>query len=94
MGVLMPDKKLLPLNLMPLDIEFTLNPYAMYSSLPMSSGTLMADSQGSRSYIVTNLEMYTHMIFFEQEVHRSLESIVAEHGIFLHFNSFYYAPTT
>jgi hypothetical protein len=34
------------------------------------------------------------MIFFEQEVHRSLESIVAEHGIFLHFNSFYQAPVT
>jgi hypothetical protein len=34
------------------------------------------------------------MFFFEQEIHRSLETVVAEHGIFLHFNSFYLAPVT
>lgn len=28
MGVLMPDKKLLPLSLLPLEVEFTINPYA------------------------------------------------------------------
>ena len=29
-GVLMPDKKLLPLSLLPLEVEFTLNPQAFY----------------------------------------------------------------
>ncbi len=32
MGVLMPDKKLLPLSLMPLEVEFTMNPYAFYGA--------------------------------------------------------------
>lgn len=32
------------------------------------------------------------MIFFEQEVHRALENVVAEHGIFFHIKSFYKAP--
>lgn len=26
----MPDKKMLPLSLMPLEVEFTVNPYAFY----------------------------------------------------------------
>jgi len=30
-GVLMPDKKLLPLSLLPLEVEFTLNPHAFYT---------------------------------------------------------------
>lgn len=34
------------------------------------------------------------MIFFEQEVHRALENVVAEHGIFFHMKSFYKAPDT
>lgn len=29
-GVLIPEKKLIPLNLMPLELEFTMNPYALY----------------------------------------------------------------
>jgi hypothetical protein len=32
LGLLMPEKKYLPLNLLPLDIEITFNPYALYSS--------------------------------------------------------------
>jgi hypothetical protein len=31
-GLLMPEKKLLPLNLLPLDIEIVFNPHALYSS--------------------------------------------------------------
>jgi len=31
-GLLMPEKKLLPLNLLPLDIEITLNQHAFYSN--------------------------------------------------------------
>lgn len=28
--MLMPDKKMIPLSLIPLEVEFTINPYAMY----------------------------------------------------------------
>lgn len=34
------------------------------------------------------------MLYFEQELHRSLESVVAENGIFIHFNTFTLAPIT
>jgi hypothetical protein len=40
----MPEKKMLPLSLMPLEVEFTLNPYALYPVGPNAA---------SRSYIVT-----------------------------------------
>jgi len=30
LGVMMPDKKLIPLSLMPLELELTLNPNALY----------------------------------------------------------------
>jgi len=33
-GVLIPEKKLIPLNLMPLELEFSMNPYALYCLLP------------------------------------------------------------
>lgn len=79
----MQDKKLLPLSLMPLEIEIVLNPYVM-----------RAVGHSSRAYEVSDFEMYGHMLFFEQEVHRSLEAVVAENGIFIHFNSFYLAPVT
>lgn len=36
--------------------------------------------------------MFAHMIFFEQDIHRSLEAAVAEHGIFIYCNSFHSAP--
>lgn len=36
-GVLQPDKKLIPMNLMPLEVEFTLNPHALYSNLAAGS---------------------------------------------------------
>lgn len=80
----MPDKKLLPLSLMPLDVEFTLNPHALFTNL----------STGNRKYVMQKFEIYSHMLFFEQEVHRSLEAVVAENGLFIHFNSFYQAPIT
>lgn len=54
-GLLMPDKKLLPTTLLPLDIEITLNPYALYSSGVDGAYSTRADMmsaarQGSRSY--------------------------------------------
>lgn len=78
-GVLQPDKKLIPLNLIPLDIEIMFNPHALYSS----------SADGSREYRITEFNMYSHMIFFESEIHRSLEAAVAEHGIFLYCNGFH-----
>lgn len=39
-----------------------------------------------------SFEIWTHTLFFEQELHRSLEAVVAEAGIFLHYNSFYLSP--
>lgn len=62
-GVLMPDKKLLPLGLMPLEIEVTLNPHALYSNL----------AGGSRDYTITDFNLYSHMVFFESEIHKQLE---------------------
>jgi hypothetical protein len=84
LGVLMPEKKLLPLSLMPLEVEFSLNPHALFSNI----------AAGTRSYTVSNFEIFAHTIFFEQQVHAALESIVAEQGLFIHYNSFYLAPVT
>lgn len=64
------------MSLMPLEVELTLNPHALYSNL---------STNGSRNYTVSKMELFSHVMFFEQEVHRSLEAVVAEHGIFLHF---------
>lgn len=81
-GVLMPTKKLIPMSLLPLEIEFTMNPHAFY---PVGTET-------KRGFKVTRFEIWTHTMFFEQELHRSLEAAVAESGVFLHYNSFYLAP--
>ena len=51
----MPDKKLIPLSLMPLEIEFGINPYALYS----------IGKETNRNYTITNFELYGHMLFFE-----------------------------
>lgn len=40
------------------------------------------------------MDMYAHIVTFEQEVFRSLESIIAEHGLFMHMKSFYLSPIT
>jgi len=81
-GVLMPDKKLLPLSLLPLEVELTVNPYGVYA----------AGAATSRQFTITKCEIFSHTLFFEQELHRSLEAIVAETGIFLHYQSFYLGP--
>jgi len=68
MGCLMPDKKMVPLSMIPLEVEFTLNPYALWTN----------DLNTKRDYFVTKFEIYAHTLFFEQDVHRALESITAE----------------
>jgi hypothetical protein len=64
LGVLMPDKKLLPLGLMPLEIEITLNPDALYSNMV----------GGSRNYIIKEFNLFSHVIFFESDIHKQLEA--------------------
>lgn len=78
----MPDKKLLPLGLMPLDIELFFNPHALYSNF----------ADGARDYVITDFNMYSHVIFFESDIHKQLEAQTAEHGLFLYCNSFHTAP--
>jgi len=55
LGLLMPEKKLLPLNLLPLDIEIVFNRHALYSS------TL----EGSRAYTIRDFYIYGNTLFFE-----------------------------
>jgi len=55
LGVLMPDKKLLPLSLLPLELELTVNPYGMYA----------VGNQVSRAFTITKCEIYSHTLFFE-----------------------------
>jgi hypothetical protein len=56
LGLLMPEKKLLPLNLLPLDIEITFNRTALYSS---------KKTNGSRAYVVKDFYIYGNTFFFE-----------------------------
>lgn len=75
LGLLMPDKKLLPLNLLPLDIEIVFNPYALYSSGTFNNAganaiSLAAENtnkltNGSRAYKINEFHIFSHMIFFE-----------------------------
>lgn len=81
-GLLMPEKKLIPLNLLPLDIEIVFNPHALYTTAELAT----------REYSITKFNMYAHMLFFEQEIHRTLEASVADHGLFIYCNSFHSAP--
>jgi hypothetical protein len=74
LGVFMPEKKLIPLSLLPLDIEITFNPHALYSS-GMSDGAVVFDgmakyprSQGSRDYVITDFALYANMTYFELEI--------------------------
>lgn len=66
-----------------MEVEFTLNPYAFYS---------VGEDANPRAYTVSKFWIYSHVLYFEQELHRSLESVVAANGLFIHFNSFYLGP--
>ncbi len=57
-GVLMPEKKFLPLSLLPLEVEFTVNPHALYTV--QAAGDVL-----DRSYTVTKCEIFCHTLFFE-----------------------------
>lgn len=58
----MPDKKLLPLSLIPLEVEFTINPHAMYS-MPFNATDPALVRE--RDFYITNVELYAHVLFFE-----------------------------
>lgn len=51
----MPDKKLLPLSLLPLEVEFTMNPQAFYP----------VGNMNNRQYTIETFEIWTHTLFFE-----------------------------
>ena len=38
--------------------------------------------------------MFAHTIFFEPSVQRSLESVVAAQGLYIHYNTYYLCPIT
>ena len=54
----MPEKKLLPLNLLPLDIEIVFNPHALYSSMSTMYN-------GKRNYQIKEFYIYGNTMFFE-----------------------------
>lgn len=99
-GVMMQDKKLIPLSLIPLEIELELNPYFMYCAGGMAPqmytgpGNEVTMAQSYRNYVLKDITLYSHVLEFEQEVHRSLEAIVVQHGIFIHYPTFYQGPVT
>jgi hypothetical protein len=56
----MPEKKLLPLSLMPLEVDFTLNPHALIAVHSSGYGMRL-----DRFYTMKRMEIYSHMVFFE-----------------------------
>jgi len=54
-GVLMPEKKFLPLSLLPLELELTVNPFAMYA----------AGQCTNRRFTISKCEIFSHTLFFE-----------------------------
>jgi hypothetical protein len=80
-------KKFVPLSFIPLDIEFTLNPHALYSSHSAEEG-------GKRNYTITKFELFSHILFFDSAVNNELETSIASYGFYLHCNSFQLAPVT
>ncbi len=59
-----------------------------------AQGATMPTGQYYRGYILNDINLYTHVLEFEQEVHRSLEAIVVQHGIFIHYPTFFEGPIT
>lgn len=60
----------------------------------VASNTFGSGFQNRRSYTVTDFDIFANVIMFEQEVHRALEQVVAEHGLFIHMKSFWMSNTT
>lgn len=81
LGILMPEKKLLPLGLLPLDIEIKFNEFALYSSLG-------SNDQGSRRYTISDFNLYSNVVYFESDIHKQIESQTAERGLFIYCNTF------
>jgi hypothetical protein len=93
---MMQDKKLIPLSLIPLEIELELNPYFMYCAGDQAPAIYTGPANAGpgkpisfRNYVLKDISLYSHVLEFEQEVHRSLEAIVVQHGIFIHYPTFY-----
>jgi hypothetical protein len=80
----MPTKRLIPLHILPLDVELTLSHHALYSS----------SATGSRKYIISRMELFSHILTFHSDVPRSIDEVVATQGIYFHLSTFYKAATT
>lgn len=71
LGVLMPEKKMLPLSLMPLEVEFTVNPYALYcvgsGVTPLDGSTVIGTLRDTnpRAFTITKFWLYSHVLSFE-----------------------------
>lgn len=67
----MPDKKMIPLSLMPLEVEFTMNPYAFYGvgsgQTPLAGGAIVGtlNDTNPRDYTVNKFWIYSHVLSFE-----------------------------
>lgn len=85
LGVMLPDKKFIPLSILPLNLELTLNPYALYLIGPTLANL-------TRNYIIRDIQLCGHMLTFDQEIHRSLETVIAQNGLMIHYNTFYLTP--
>jgi len=56
----MPEKKLLPLSLLPLEVDFTLSPHALMCGYTNGYGGSL-----NRNYTMKKMEIYSHLVFFE-----------------------------
>ena len=59
----MPDKKLIPLSILPLHLELTLNPYALYCAT--TSKVALENAQFNRDYVIKDITICGHMLTFE-----------------------------
>lgn len=73
-----------------------MNPYALYCLQPNGRPSTNLDSANllTREYQITKFEIYGNVIMFEQQVHRALDQVVAQQGLYIPFNTFYLAPQT
>lgn len=81
----MPEKKMLPLSYMPLEVEFTLNPYAFYC---------YGAGFDTRTYTVKKMEIHSHIVTFEHEVSQQMDAVVARQGLYIPFESFFQSATS
>ena len=63
LGILMPDKKLLPLSILPLQLEITLNPHAVFCI--SSDRVYHSNVNFNRNYLIKSIQIVGPMLTFE-----------------------------